>query len=122
MIAFASTKTGGRNVWIKQAGTGEAIQVTKDEFSNEQPIWSPGGEELAFFSTRGNQTGVWRIPILGGSPKFVATVEDGGSLLRFWSKNGLIYYESFGGNAPDVGFFLGGTVQNLRSVGRNIRS
>ena len=94
MIAFASTKTGGKNVWIKQVGEGEALQITKDEFSNEQPIWSPGGEELAFFSERGNQTGVWRIPILGGSPKFVATLEDGGSLLRFWSKNGLIYYES----------------------------
>jgi eukaryotic-like serine/threonine-protein kinase len=94
MIAFASTKTGGKNIWIKQASAGEALQITKDEFSNEQPIWSPGGEELAFFSTRGNQTGIWRIPILGGSPKFVATLEDGGSLLRFWSKSGSIYYES----------------------------
>ncbi|HEY0460667.1 MAG TPA: protein kinase [Pyrinomonadaceae bacterium] len=94
MIAFASTKTGGRNIWIKQTATGEAIQITKDEFSNEQPIWSPGGEELAFFSTRGNQTGVWRIPLLGGAPKFIAIVEDGSSILRLWSKTGLIYYES----------------------------
>ncbi len=94
MIAFASTKTGGKNVWIKQVGEGEALQITKDEFGNEQPVWSPGGEEVAFFSARGNQTGVWRIPILGGSPKFVATVEDGSALLRCWSKSGSIYYES----------------------------
>jgi eukaryotic-like serine/threonine-protein kinase len=93
-IAFASTKAGGQNIWIKQASAGEAIQITKDEFTNEQPIWSPGGEEIAFFSTRGNQTGIWRIPNFGGSPKFIATVEDGGSLLRCWSKTGLIYYES----------------------------
>ena len=94
MIAFASTKTGGKNIWIKQTNSGEAVQITKDEFSNEQPIWSPDGDELAFFSRRGNQTGIWRIPILGGSPKLAAIVEDGSSLLRYWSKQNLIYYES----------------------------
>ncbi len=94
MIAFASTKTGGKNIWIKQTNSGEAVQITKDEFSNEQPIWSPDGDELAFFSRRGNQTGIWRIPVLGGSPKLAAIVEDGSSLLRFWSKQNLIYYES----------------------------
>ena len=94
MIAFASTKTGGLNIWIKQTTSGEAVQITKDEFHNDQPIWSPNGEELAFFSTRGNQTGIWRMPVLGGSPKFVANIDDGSSLLRLWSKNNLIYYES----------------------------
>ncbi|MDQ3130225.1 MAG: serine/threonine-protein kinase [Acidobacteriota bacterium] len=94
MIAFTSTKTGGRNVWIKQTASGEAVQITKDRFNNEQPIWSPSGDELAFFTTRGNQAGIWRIPILGGSPKMIAAVEDGSSVLRFWSKKDLIYYES----------------------------
>jgi eukaryotic-like serine/threonine-protein kinase len=94
MVAFSSTKTGGKNIWIKQTNSGESVQITKDEFSNEQPIWSPNGEELAFFSARGNQTGIWRIPILGGSPKLISIVEDGGSLLRYWSKQNLLYYES----------------------------
>jgi serine/threonine protein kinase len=94
MVAFASTRGGAKNIWIKQTTSGEAIQITKDEFSNEKPIWSPGGEELAFFSTRGNQAGIWRIPILGGSPKLVATTEDGGIQLRLWSKSDLVYYES----------------------------
>jgi serine/threonine protein kinase len=94
MIAFTSTKTGTRNIWIKQTTSGEAIQITKDEFINKSPIWSPDGERLAFFSTRGKQTGIWQIPIFGGSPKLIAMVEDGSSLLRFWSKKDLIYYES----------------------------
>ena len=34
------------------------------------------------------------MPIFGGSPKLIAEVKDGSSLLRFWSKKGLIYYES----------------------------
>lgn len=96
MIAFTSTKTGTKNIWIKQVTSGEAIQITKDEFRNEQPIWSPNGEELAFFSTRGGQAGFWRMPVLGGSPKLISTVNDGSSRLRYWSKNGLIYYESKG--------------------------
>jgi serine/threonine protein kinase len=94
MVAFTSTKAGTKNVWIKQTTSGEAIQITKDEFNNKSPIWSPDGEKLAFFSTRGKQTGIWQIPIFGGSPKLIAAVEDGSSLLRFWSKKDLIYYES----------------------------
>ena len=94
MVAFASTKGGAKNLWIKQTTSGEAVQITKDEFDSENPIWSPSGEELAFFSTRGKQAGIWRIPILGGSPTLVTTLEDGGIQLRYWSKNNLIYYES----------------------------
>ena len=94
MIAFTSTKAGTKNIWIKQTASGEAIQITKDEFKNEQPIWSPNGEELAFYSTKGGQAGFWRMPILGGSPKLISTINDGSSRLRFWSKNNLIYYES----------------------------
>lgn len=94
MIAFSSTKAGTKNIWIKQTTSGEAIQITKDEFRNEQPVWSPNGEELVFFSARGNQAGFWRIPIFGGSPKLVSAIDDGGSRLLFWSKNSQVYYES----------------------------
>ncbi len=93
-VAFASTKSGTKSIWVKQTGTGEAVQVTKDEFLNDTPIWSPNGEELAFFSTKGNQAGIWRIPYLGGSPKLIAALEDGSTRLRFWSKSNAIYYES----------------------------
>lgn len=94
MVAFTSTKVGTKNIWIKQATTGESIQITKDEFNNEQPIWSPNGEEIAFYSTRGNQSGFWRIPTLGGSPKQIAAINDGSSKLLLWSKNNSIYFES----------------------------
>jgi serine/threonine protein kinase len=94
MIAFTSTKAGTRNIWIKQTTSGEAIQITKDEFNNKSPIWSPDGEKLAFFSTRGKQFSIWQMPVFGGSPKLIAAVEDGSIHLRFWSKNDLIYYES----------------------------
>ena len=94
MIAFTSTRGGTKNIWIKQTTSGEAIQITKDEFRNESPIWSPDGERLAFFSVRGKQFSIWQMPVFGGSPKLVAEIEDGDAKLRFWSKQNLIYYES----------------------------
>ncbi len=94
MIAFASTKNGSSSIWIKQTTSGEAVQITKDEFRNEMPIWSPNGEEIAFLSTKGNQTGFWRIPALGGAAKLISPIDDGSSKLKFWSGSNLIYYES----------------------------
>ncbi len=92
MMAFTSTKIGARNIWVKQTASGEAVQITKDEFGNESPIWSPDRNEVAFFSTRGNQPGIWRIPALGGSPSLVITLKDAGARPIFWSRNGTSIY------------------------------
>jgi serine/threonine protein kinase len=92
MVAFAASRSGRRNIWIKQVTSGEAIQVTKDEFDNQNPIWSPDGTELAYFSNRGSQYGIWRIPVFGGSPSLIATVDFGGVFLKYWSPKNLIYY------------------------------
>ena len=94
MIAFASTKNGGKNIWIKQTNSGEAVRITKEEFDGDQPIWSPNGDEIAFFSTRGNQFSLWRVPALGGAAKLVSPIDDGSSRLKFWSSRNQIYYES----------------------------
>jgi Tol biopolymer transport system component len=95
VIAFTSARSGSKNIWVKQTASGEAIQITKDDFANENPIWSPTGEEIAYFSIRGNHPGIWRIPAFGGAPTLIATLEDGSAWPRRWSKNGsMIYYES----------------------------
>ncbi len=94
MVAFTSTKTGSKNIWVKQLSGGEAVQITKDEFSNQNPVWSPNGDEIAFYSTRSGTSGVWRMPSFGGNPTFIKAIEDGGAILRRWSKNDQIYYES----------------------------
>ncbi len=102
MIAFDTAESGSRDIWIKQTGEGAAIQVTKDLFNNENPVWSPKGNEIAYFSDRrntsakqsGETTGIWRIPILGGTPTLVVAEDDGRTRLRAWSKTGKIYYEA----------------------------
>ncbi|MDQ3012669.1 MAG: protein kinase, partial [Acidobacteriota bacterium] len=97
VIAFTSARSGSKNIWVKQTSSGEAIQITKDDFANESPIWSPNSDEIAFFSIRGNHPGIWRIPAFGGTPVLITTLQDGSAWPRRWSKNGsTIYYESKG--------------------------
>ncbi len=95
-IAFSSSRSGSMNIWVKQAASGEAVQITKDDGGNRNPIWSPNGEEIAYFSTKGGQSAIWRIPRLGGSAQVVKEVPDRGARPRFWSKSDRIYYDAGG--------------------------
>ncbi|MDH3529869.1 MAG: serine/threonine-protein kinase, partial [Acidobacteriota bacterium] len=93
MIAFGSTKSGTVSIWSKQTNFGEAFQVTKDEFYNRYPVWSPSGEELAFYSGRGDEFGIWRISYTGGQKVLVGRVKDAETKPRLWAKSGKIYYQ-----------------------------
>lgn len=92
MIAFASTKSGGKNIWITQTGSTEARQITTDAFSNVGPIFSPKGDEVAYFSER-DSGGIWRVPALGGTPRLIGNIHDASMILRRWAASGKIYYQ-----------------------------
>lgn len=103
LIAFSSTRSGTKNIWVTQTASTEAIQVTNDVFANVDPIWSPKGDEIAFFSQRGrtsdgnlNVTGIWRVPALGGTPRLIGSVNDMSISLRRWTQSGKIYYQLSG--------------------------
>ncbi len=101
-VAFTSMQnvgqSGGNNILIKQAMTaGDPQPSTNDEFNNTNPIWSPNDEEIAFFSRRGNQIGIWRKAPFGGTPTLIKAFDrtEGGMRLKTWSKDGgTIYYEA----------------------------
>ncbi len=127
MIAFASTKSGGKNIWVTQTTSKEGIQVTDDAFSNTDPIWSPKGDEIAFFSQRSGSTdghpgstGIWRVSALGGgSPRAVGPVKDGSASLRRWTESGKIYFQSGGElHSIDVGSGASQQVTFLTGQGR----
>ena len=93
-VAFVTNAGGSPNIYVKQtAANTPPVQTTRDEFRNDQPVWSPDGEEIAYFSTRGNQAGLWRVPYLGGTPTLIKTVTAGDTRPRYWSKSGTLYYE-----------------------------
>ena len=96
LIAFSSTKSGTKNIWVTKTNSTDAIQITNDNFSNIDPIWSPKGDEIAYFSDRGgntNDTGIWRIPWGGGTPRLIGSLVQRGGLLRRWTRSGKVYYQ-----------------------------
>jgi Tol biopolymer transport system component len=46
---------------------GDAIPVTQDPASDEEPTCSPDGSRVAFHSDRGAYTDLWKIPSSGGT-------------------------------------------------------
>ncbi len=95
-VIYVSSESGNRNLWLKQLGVNasQPIQVTKDAFRNDQPVWSPNGEEAAFYSLRGQPPGgIWRMPFLGGQPTLLKAIRDDSIHLIAWLGK-TIYYEA----------------------------
>jgi TolB protein len=94
MIAFSSTKSGHSNLWIKQVMGGDQIQITRGDWTDLTPTWSPDGQQIAFLSNRGNQHGIWLSLSHGGTPTLLKTLDGESKFLSRWSKDGkTIYYE-----------------------------
>jgi eukaryotic-like serine/threonine-protein kinase len=45
-------RVGATDIWIYDLGRGTGTRLTFDPSNNSQPIWSPDGSEIVFFSTR----------------------------------------------------------------------
>ena len=77
---------------VRKDGSG-LRQLTEDSYYNRQPVWSPDGKLLAFFSNRGGKFDIWTIRPDGGGLHQL-TYTPGGSITRpEWSPDGkrLIY-------------------------------
>lgn len=95
LIAYSSTQDGAfEGIFVKQTGEGEDLRVTKDQWRNRSPIWSPDDQRIAFASVREGQAGIYVCPSLGGTSSLLKTIGDGSLSLRHWSKDGsAIFYE-----------------------------
>ncbi|MGI9055678.1 MAG: protein kinase domain-containing protein [Pyrinomonadaceae bacterium] len=98
LIAYSSSQDGGKeNIYIKQTADGEEIRITKDEWTNVSPLWSPDDQRIAYSSLRENQSGIYIIPALGGAAVALEIVGNGDVFLRHWSNDGTaIFYEHLG--------------------------
>jgi serine/threonine protein kinase/Tol biopolymer transport system component len=64
-IAYWGIPTGSaeRALWTIPANGGTPVPVTRDEYFNWSPAWSPDGRALYFASNRGGSMNLWRVPI-----------------------------------------------------------
>jgi eukaryotic-like serine/threonine-protein kinase len=53
-------ETGNQDIWTFEIATGTSHVVTSDPAPDSAPVWSSDGKAIAFVSTRGDYTGVYR--------------------------------------------------------------
>ena len=100
MLAYSSTHDGPvEGIFVKQTADGAEIRVTRDQWQNVTPIWSPDDQRIAFASVRENKSGIYSIPALGGAAVPLKIIgESNNALLRHWSKDGAAIFYEYEGN------------------------
>ena len=89
-VAFYSSRTGRREVFVMPLGGGPAVQLTSGESDDTEffyPQWSPDGNEIAFAARRG-RAAIHVVPRDGGATRFVFESESREELHAAWSSDG----------------------------------
>jgi Tol biopolymer transport system component len=118
MLAYASDRAGGiMNIWVRQVGVGEAVNITNGPAGDTEPSFSPDGTMIAFRSER-DEGGIYIVPALGGAQRRIA---DQGRSPRFSPDGQWIAYwvgeeHQFASNAVYVVRSTGGESRRLAST------
>lgn len=91
-IAFESTQSGAREIWVADADGSNAQQVTDFRIpTTGTPRWSPDGKLIAFDSTVGGEYNVYVVEPNGGVPRKL-NIDRPDNSMPSWSKDGAWIY------------------------------
>jgi eukaryotic-like serine/threonine-protein kinase len=94
-IAFSSTRTGCREIWVCNADGSDPQQLTfLESVVSSAPFWSPEGTRIVFQSVVGSARQILVVGATGGTP---VPVTEGNAINRepTWSRDGeYIYFAS----------------------------
>ncbi|MBI4788444.1 MAG: S9 family peptidase [Chloroflexi bacterium] len=83
-----------QHVWVCDVTTGNATQITRGDYDDASPAWSPDGKTLAFVSNRSGdrerlryRDDLWLVPARGGNAQKLATPV-GSKTAPAWSPDG----------------------------------
>jgi eukaryotic-like serine/threonine-protein kinase len=68
-IAFASTRSGRRQIWVCSHDGSDLVQLTETEGQAVRPRWSPDGRRIAFYNIKEGNSDIWVVAASGGSPR-----------------------------------------------------
>jgi Tol biopolymer transport system component/predicted Ser/Thr protein kinase len=93
-IAFASTRSGRREIWVSDRDGSNLLRLTSFEMACGSPRWSPDGRSIVFDSDLKGNWDVFVVGADGGSPRALTShaAEDS---RPGWSRDGRwVYYGS----------------------------
>jgi Tol biopolymer transport system component len=85
-IAFSSDRNGNADVYVRD-GNGKVRQLTDLPGQDLQPVFSPDGTRIAFFSDSRGDNDIYVLPLAGGSPVPV-TPAGSNEVNPYWSPDG----------------------------------
>jgi serine/threonine protein kinase/Tol biopolymer transport system component len=91
-IAFVSTRTGSKELWVANADGSNQTQLTSfNGPSVGSPRWSPDGKQIAFDGYASGSSDIYVISTEGGSPRQL-TSDKGNETRPSWSHDGQWIY------------------------------
>jgi eukaryotic-like serine/threonine-protein kinase len=96
------------DIYVKLIGAGTPLRLTRNPGNHDWPAWSPDGSMVAFLQISGKESGIYKIPALGGVEQQLLAIDptNNGAGLD-WSPDGrfIIYSNRDAVNVP-IGIFM----------------
>jgi serine/threonine protein kinase len=91
-VAFVSTRTGSKEIWIANADGSDQTQLTfVDGASVGSPRWSSDATRIAFDGYASGSSDIYIVPVPGGKPQRLTT-DPGNEVRPSWSYDGKWIY------------------------------
>lgn len=89
-LAVVRNLAGGRDIWTFDVASGKGTPVTSGAAPDDDPVWSPDGTQVAYVSTRGSFSSIYRKAWDGtGSEEQLFQYTPGASMvLTDWAADG----------------------------------
>jgi Tol biopolymer transport system component/predicted Ser/Thr protein kinase len=71
-LAYSSNASGNADIYIRNLGTGDVFQVTRDPGLDDDPEWFSDGSGLFFTSDRDGSRSIWKTDLQGRQCSMVA--------------------------------------------------
>jgi serine/threonine protein kinase len=90
-------KTGTWDIWTIDVEKQAPVRITTDPSSEDMPVWSPDGTQIAFKSDRRSDDSpitAYRYRLIGGETDVLHGISAPSATIHMWTKEGLVYSNS----------------------------
>jgi eukaryotic-like serine/threonine-protein kinase len=96
------------DIYVKLIGAGVPLKLTQNPGNDQCPAWSPDGRTIAFFKYSGKESGIYKIPALGGVEQRLLAIEpeNMGTGMDWSPDGGFLVYSGSDTAKAQIGIFL----------------